>query len=556
MKPAARPALATLGADAAGSWAAEQPTPISLLDRVLSLLRRASLEQWLWGVAAPLPLAAAVLGAYYLERVEGVRAPLPVFGLGCALAYVFRFARLSRLARELTALLAPGLPLTAAAPRALELAGTAVLAGAGACLWTALFVMLGRISVFLVFAFLPLLGLRGAVAPSLLARAACAPERGLSAFAAARADTQGARSLMFGLALLQCVCVLVLFVNLYALAALSMLLAGGVLGLDVAFIGAFLAPDNEFVLLFLLGLAAVLLEPLHAATSALAFAAARERKEGADLHAAIDALARAPQPPAAALQPAAARGPRSRAAGPLLCALLCCASAVAHAAPEPTAARPGQDAEVRGRVQRILQRHEFRELDTRHDEVSRFWDWLLRLLRKRDEPERDVISAPQYELRLPANVVVLLALVLLIAVLGFVSREVRRALPASSGQPARPASLMPTPRSLDQQLTEAAQLAQSGAYADALRALHGAALLLVARSSGLRFEASRTDGQYLSSLSDGPVRESFAAIAAGFERGWYGRLPVGREEYERCHAAVQSLLRAAAPRSTPPQARA
>jgi hypothetical protein len=51
-----------------------------------------------------------------------------------------------------------------------------------------------------------------------------------------------------------------------------------------------LSPDNELVPLVLLSIGAIALEPLRAALSALAFAEARARNDGADLHAAIQAL--------------------------------------------------------------------------------------------------------------------------------------------------------------------------------------------------------------------------------------------------------------------------
>ena len=347
-----------------------------------------------------------------------------------------------------------------------------------------------------------------------------------------------------------------------ALSALLMLFAGSVLGLDVAFIGAFLSPDNELVLMCLLGLAAVLLEPLHAASSALAFASARERKEGADLHAAIDALTRVDAAPQGLRAPVAAARTGARATGPLLCALLCCASALAYAEPPAAAVVPAavptpEDVAVRERVQRILQGHEFRELSPQPDQAFRLWDWLMDLLRRQDAPQRGVISAPHFELRVPASMVVLLALLFLIVVVGFVSKEVRRSPAAAPVRAQRSgASFLPGPRSLEEQLAEAARLARTGAYAQALRALHAASLVLVVRSAGQRFDASLTDGQYLRGLAPGPLRDGFESISASFERGWYGKLPISQLDYERAEASVQLLLRAAAPRSTPPEPRA
>ena len=145
--------------------------------------------------------------------------------------------------------------------------------------------------MFALLAVLPLLALRGALAPSYLARAACTEERGLGALKRAIEDTRGARAALLAVESILSGGFLALFANLYALGALVLALANTVLGPRRGFsLSAFLSPDNEFVPLLLLAIAALLFEPLRAALSAWAFTEARGRNEGADLHAAIDAL--------------------------------------------------------------------------------------------------------------------------------------------------------------------------------------------------------------------------------------------------------------------------
>ncbi|HTU61141.1 MAG TPA: hypothetical protein VMF89_21955, partial [Polyangiales bacterium] len=155
-----------------------------------------------------------------------------------------------------------------------------------------------------------------------MARSACAPESGFRALARASADTRGQRQLFLGVELLALLGLLLVFGNLYALTALALLVASSVLGLDVGFVTALIAPDNEIVPLLLLGVATLGLEPLRAAISALAFQRARERWEGADLHAAIAALTAEPR-----------SRPNKAAARAVLVLLTLCAPAITHAQP-------------------------------------------------------------------------------------------------------------------------------------------------------------------------------------------------------------------------------
>ena len=304
----------------------EHAHPAQVLDQAFALLRHASAAQWVRGGAAALPLAAVLLALYACVHVLGVRPPFALFGLLCALAYWARFRALSALARELVSALAPRVPL---GERATGLFNTAMIAGIGSWCWAAALVGAAQSSLTLLFVCLPLLCMRGAFAPSLLARAACAPEVGLQALARASADTRGQRTLFLGVELLVLLGLLLLFGNLYALTALVLLVASSVLGLDVGFVTALIAPDNEIVPLLLLGLAALVLEPLRAAISALAYQSARERLEGADLGAMIAALGEEP-PRRVSLQPKAA-------ARALLVLLIAGAPALVHAQPSAAA---------------------------------------------------------------------------------------------------------------------------------------------------------------------------------------------------------------------------
>jgi hypothetical protein len=530
----------TAAAVSASTWLARRPGPVLLLDESLLVLRRAAPAQLVRGWSASAPLAVLVLSLYYLERIEGIHAPLAVYAVALTLAFAVRFALLSQLAREFVSAAQPSLPLTAAAPARSRLFSSAAVSGFGLWLWAWPFLLLGRISMFAVLAAVPIVALRGAVAPSFLARAACAPESGFSAWVRALEDNRGARAIMLGLELAVSLCLLVLFVNVYALGATVLLLANSVLGLDVSFVAAFLAPDNEFLLLLLLGLCWLALEPLRAAVSALAFSEARGRNEGADLHAAIDAL------DAGTAAPATRSGARTIA----VCVFVLASASAAHAAPALVDRASAADEGVRRRVQQILRRGEFHEWSDDQGPHTWFADWLDRLFGQHSESDTNLPSAPRFSVRVPAALVIGLSLILLALVVWFVSSEARRAkgrppIVTASGPPP-PSASRPPPS--PEQLARASELADAGAYDEAVRLLYGGTLALLARAALIFLERSRTNGHYVRALPAGPLREQLAQLTAMFERSWYGKQAATQADYVEAERCVQQL-RAAAERA-------
>jgi hypothetical protein len=74
---------------------------------------------------------------------------------------------------------------------------------------------------------------------------------------------------------------------------------------------------------------------------------------------------------------------------------------------------------------------------------------------------------------------------------------------------------------------QAEKLAADGRYLDALRALYRAVLSLLHRRQMLRYESTRTNGEYvqevrLSPTAPAPLREPFEHLTDLFERKWYG----------------------------------
>ena len=569
-------------------------TPAELLDQALAVLRHASAAQWLRGMSAGLPLAAALLALYAFVHVVGVRPPLALFGLLCALAYGARFRGLSRLAGELVCMAAPRVKV---AERAGNLGGfnTAMVAGIGSWFWAMTLLAAAQSSLALLLLCFPLLCVRGALAPSLLARSACAPESGLQALARASADTRGQRHLFLGVELLALLGLLLLFGNLYALTALALLVASSVLGLDVGFVTALIAPDNEIVPLLLLGAATLAIEPLRAAVSALAFQRARERWEGADLHAAIEALTAEPVR-RSSLQPKAA-------ARAVLILLVLHAPAITHAHAPDDIGAPGashreaardaaaevsasdahrvsddaagkvrvrdvgrdaagdvgdgdafsdvgagdgreraagtaladigaSDARARERARTILARDEF--LPSSMDPGEGSWSrWLAERMRDRELSDRDAGAPPRFELRLPSSLLVL-GSVLLMAGVGFwLTRSVYRRK-ARAAAAVRGAAAQPTSA---ERVAEASRLAEQEQFELGLRSLYAACLSALGR-----FDSAQTNGQVLQRIQSSPLRAAFARLTEVIEPSCYGQRPATREDFEHARALTSRIL--------------
>jgi hypothetical protein len=536
---------AELSAAGSGAYLARRPGPVQLIDDALLVLRRASWAQLSRGWLASWPCAAVALLFYYCERVEGLRTPRVGLAALFVLVFWLRFHILAGLSREFVSALRPSLPLAEASRSFARLACSASISALGLWLWGWPLLGLGRLSIFAVLALLPLLALRGAVAPSYLARAGCGEERGWAAFARALEDTRGARAVMLTLELLLAGGFVLLFGNLYAFGALILLLGSSVLGLDVSFVSAFLAPDNELVPLLLLGLTLMLLDPLRAALAALAFSEARGRNEGADLHAAIDALVR--ERSTRSSERAAKLG-SALSLGLLLCSAAgVCQGRVVAQGGEVVASAEQADVAVRQRAQHILARSEFHEFDADTSEGARLLELFSRWLGSKNDAEPRRTSSARFELRVPAWAVVLCSIVLLAIVAVYLGAQARRAAaspPPTAASPTTSVSVAPRAKPADL-LADAAALAHAGQHRDAVRVLYAASLAALDRLGVIRFETSRTNGHYVRVLSQGATRDRLGALTEAFDHSWYGHALVTQADYERAKQWADALCSAA-----------
>ena len=224
--------------------------PLEILDGALLAVRAAARAPLVRAWAGSAPLALCALGVYYVERVEGIRSCVRCSRCcscsrgGCARWTLSGMRARVRAGDPQTRCRCPS-PQTA---RPVDILCTASVVGLGLWVWLWLLVFAALITPLAAAGMLPFIALRGAVAPSWLARAACARERGLAAFGQAFDDTAGMRGAFLIVEMLALFGAIGLFGNLYALLSFSLLLGHALLGLDVAFVSSFLSPDNTLVL--------------------------------------------------------------------------------------------------------------------------------------------------------------------------------------------------------------------------------------------------------------------------------------------------------------------
>jgi hypothetical protein len=97
---------------------------------------------------------------------------------------------------------------------------------------------------------------------------------------------------------------------------------------------------------------------------------------------------------------------------------------------------------------------------------------------------------------------------------------------------------------------QADTLAGDGHFRDAVRVLYLAVLALLHRQRLIRFEPTRTNGEYvrqvrLSEQAPPELHEPFEQLTHLFETAWYGERPCESGDYRACRALADAMQQAA-----------
>ncbi len=554
--------------------------PLGTLDRAIDLARAGGAAVVLPAMAGGAILALMGLLVFYVERVEGITSLRLPLALGLVLAWWARAYLVGRAARRVARGLwdaedepGAGDPLTAVR--------TASAVGVGLWLWAWL-LALGSLGGWLgVVLVLPLFALRGAVAPSWIARSACAPRGGWRAFSDAVGDHSDRRIEGVLTEALILAGWLGLAVNLYVAALVTVMLLRSFGGLELAAVESFLSQSNTFVLLAVAGLTFVIFEPLRAAHSAVSYVGARVRAEGLDLRAGLEDAIRHAK--------GRARDRAVRAAAALVAVTLALGAATTEAqdVPPPPAFEeqssfeepyepppafdpdlapadlmpvddPGQassfelpldpaDAELQGSVESILARDEFREFEDRRgagarDLFQRLLDWLNR--RSPEAPDVRPSGLPSVALPGAWAFLVLGGLLLLAVILYLAFTMGARGAKAEAAASPTAGPVDPRERAPRSFLDEAAALAEAGDLRGALRALYLATLVALDRRRWIAFDPHLTNWQYLRQMPRGATRDTFRELTRLFDYKWYGEEETTLGDYERCRALAAEIVEA------------
>jgi hypothetical protein len=144
----------------------------------------------------------------------------------------------------------------------------------------------------------------------------------------------------------------------------------------------------------------------------------------------------------------------------------------------------------------------------------------------------------------------LLAVVVVAGVLFFQHRG--RQPPTTTTQAGKTAQSLddvlsqPQPQTAATLFRQAEELAGAGKYLEAVRLLYAAVLAGLHRASLIRYEATRTNGEYVDQLqgnaeSPDEVHEPFRRLTGLFELKWYGERACRAEDYHDCRGLAERI---------------
>ena len=184
------------------------------------------------------------------------------------------------------------------------------------------------------------------------------------------------------------------------------------------------------------------------------------------------------------------------------------------------------------RLDTILARPEFQWQETEPSLLERIWQWFLRTL-------FDLLPAGQGNLLFNYLLTAFGALMLLVVLL-YAARSLFGSLAAEAEEEGL--EHLETDLTSEEALARAQTFSRGGDYRSAVRYLYLSTLLLLDERGVLRYDRSRTNREYLRSVSGRPeVADTLRRVVEVFDRTWYGYQPLDAESYAAYEAAVNDL---------------
>ncbi|HVR75059.1 MAG TPA: DUF4129 domain-containing protein [Planctomycetota bacterium] len=189
---------------------------------------------------------------------------------------------------------------------------------------------------------------------------------------------------------------------------------------------------------------------------------------------------------------------------------------------------PGAEA-VRSSLDRAFELPELRPKEK--GLIEQAWDWVQRTIERAVEEFLSWIGIVIGKSE-AAEIVVAVLLLVLLAILGHMVWTVLSYREKTVARPG-PAPLAPgLPDTGAHHIAEAARLAADSRHLEAMQALYLGVLLSLDARGLVRFEASRTGGEYARQLSGSPLRRPFESFLRAHHPVLYGGRPARREAYE------------------------
>lgn len=184
-------------------------------------------------------------------------------------------------------------------------------------------------------------------------------------------------------------------------------------------------------------------------------------------------------------------------------------------------------------LQEILRDPQFQWVEEEPSLQQLLWDYLLRLLRR-------ILPDSLEGSPLLGRLMTGAGLLFLLAVLLYAARTFLQSFsPAATGAPEGPAA---DGHSSQTALQQAQDLSRSGDYRSAVRYLYLSTLLLLDEREVLRYDRTRTNGEYLESVAQRPeLATTLKNVIDIFDRVWYGYQTLDNNAYTWYEDQVKKL---------------